>query len=361
VPRARLVPLDAFRGLTIAGMVLVNNPGTWDAIHPPLRHAAWHGWTPTDLVFPFFLFIVGMAIPFSLDNRSPLSAVIRVLRRAVVIFGLGLVLNGVPAFHWSTMRIPGVLQRIAVCYVVVALLYLVTGWRGQSVVAVALLLGYWGVMTLVAAPGYVAGDLTPEGNLAAWIDRAVLGPEHLWRVSRVYDPEGILSTVPAVATVLFGVLAGHWVLSHRPPRTVTLGLLLAGVFGVALGAEWGNWFPVNKALWTSSYVVLTGGIALLVFAACYWTIEVCGWRRWATPFVVFGANALAVFFLSTLAAQAMALVRVGGVSVKQLVFQQAFAPWASPVNASLAYALAYVIVWWCIMAALYAGGIRLRA
>ena len=352
--------VDAFRGLTMAAMVLVNNPGTWGAIYPPLRHAAWHGLTPTDLVFPFFLFIVGLAIPLSLDGRAPLGALVRVVRRAVVIFALGLVLNGVPHFDWSTIRIPGVLQRIAVCYLVAAVVYLATGWRGQSIVAGALLLGYWGAMTLIAVPGHGAGDLGPEGNLAAYVDRLVLGP-HLWRASRVYDPEGILSTVPAVATVLFGVLAGQWVLSHRTPRTITTGLLLAGAFGVVVGALWGEWFPPNKALWTSSYAVLTAGIAALVFAACYWAVEVCGWRRWATPFVVLGVNALALYVLSTLAAQMLTLVRVGDVTVKQLVVQRVFAPWLSPVDASLAYALAYLAVWWCVIALLSRAGLRLRA
>jgi predicted acyltransferase len=182
------VPLDAFRGLTIAAMVLVNNPGTWDAVHAPLRHAAWHGLTPTDVVFPFFLFIVGLAIPASLAGRAPLGAFVRVVRRAVVIFALGLVLNAVPAFDWSTLRIPGVLQRIAVCYLLAAALYLVVSWRAQSVVAALLLLSYWGALMLIAVPGHGAGDLSPEGNVAAWVDRAVLGP-HIWRVSRVYDPE----------------------------------------------------------------------------------------------------------------------------------------------------------------------------
>jgi predicted acyltransferase len=360
VPRVRLVPLDALRGLTIAAMVLVNNPGSWSAVHPPLRHAAWHGLTPTDVVFPVFLFIVGVAIPLSLDGRSPLGAFARVLRRGAVIFALGLVLNGFPAFDWSTIRIPGVLQRIAVCYVIAAGLYLVGGWRTQAAVATTLLLGYWGAMTLIAVPAHGAGDLGPEGNLAAWVDRVVLGP-HIWSVSRVYDPEGILSTVPAVATVLFGVLAGRWVLGHRPPRTTTTGLLLAGALGVVVGVEWGNWFPVNKALWTSSYAVLTAGIALLVFAACYWAVEVCDWRRWTTPFAVFGVNALALYFLSSLVAMQLALVRVGAGTLRTAIFERLFAPWASPPNASLAYALAYTLVWWGAMWLLYRVGIRLRA
>jgi predicted acyltransferase len=360
VQGGRLVSLDAFRGLTIAAMVLVNNPGTWAAVHPPLRHADWHGWTPTDLVFPFFLFIVGVAIPLSLEHRAPGPALLRVLRRAAVIFALGLVLGGFPAFDWSSLRIPGVLQRIAVCYLVAAVLFVATGWRTRAVVAAALLLGYWGAMTLIPVPGHGAGDLGREGNLAAWIDRAVLGP-HLWRATRVYDPEGILSTVPAVATVLVGVLAGEWVRSRRPPRTVTMGLLLAGALAVAVGAEWGNWFPVNKALWTSSYAVLTGGLALLAFAACYWAIEVCGWRAWARPLVVFGVNALALYFLSSLAALSLALVRVGDASLQARLFERLFAPWAAPVNASLAYAVAYVLVWWVVMAVLYRLGLRLRA
>jgi predicted acyltransferase len=354
------VPLDAFRGLTIAAMVLVNNPGRWDAVHPPLRHAAWHGLTLADVVFPFFLFIVGVAIPFSLHGRSPAGTLLRVLRRAVVIFALGLVLNGFPAFDWTTLRIPGVLQRIAVCYLIAAAVYLLTSWRAQGVVAGALLLGYWGALTLIAVPGHDAGDLSPEGNLAAWVDRAALGP-HIWRVSRVYDPEGILSTVPAVATVLFGVLAGQWVLGHRPPRTITLGLLLAGALGVAVGAEWGNWFPVNKALWTSSYAVLTTGLALLVLAACYWAVEVCGWRRWATPFVVLGVNALALYVFSSLVAQALTLARVGDRHLHQAFYESVLAPWAAPANASLAYAVTYLAAWWVVMAVLYRLRIGLRA
>ena len=253
------------------------------------------------------------------------------------------------------------MQRIAVCYLVAAALYLVTGWRTQAVVAATLLLGYWGAMTLVDVPGHGTGNLGPEGNLAAWVDRAVLGSNHMWRVSRVYDPEGILSTVPSVATVLFGVLAGQWVRVQRPPRTITMGLLLAGAFGVSLGAEWGHWFPINKSLWTSSYAVLTTGLALLVFAACYWAVEVCGWRRWTTPFVVLGVNALALYFFSSLAAHAMTLAHVGDRHLRQAIYESMFTPWAAPVNASLAYALAYVVVWWMAMAVLYRTGVRLRA
>jgi len=350
----RLLSLDAFRGLTIAAMVLVNNPGTWAAVYAPLKHARWHGLTPTDVIFPFFLFIVGMAIPLSRPTVG------RVLRRSVVIFALGIVLNGFPGFDWATIRIPGVLQRIAVCYLVAAVLFLTTGWRTQAMVTAALLVGYWGAMTLVPVPGFGWGGLSPEGNLAAWLDRAVLGP-HIWRVARVYDPEGILSTVPAVATTLLGVLTGRWVQSARPERTIAGGLALAGVIGVVVGAAWGQSFPLNKALWTSSYTVLTAGLALLVLAACYWAIEIRGWRWWAAPFVVLGVNALALFFLSTLVARVLTLIHLRDGHLQKLIFERGFAPWASPINASLAYAVAYVIVWWGAMWLLHRAGVRLRA
>jgi predicted acyltransferase len=360
VESGRLLSLDALRGFTIAAMIVVNNPGTWVAVHPPLRHAAWHGLTPTDVVFPCFLFILGVAIPASLAGRSAPGALLRVARRAVLIFALGLVLNAFPAFDWSTVRIPGVLQRIAVCYLLAALLYLVTGWRTQLAVVVSLLLGYWAVLTLVPVPGFGAGTLTPEGNVAGWVDRAVLGP-HVWRASRVYDPEGVLSTAPALATVLMGVLAGRWVRTHRAPRTIVTGLVLLGVVALALGAEWGNWLPLNKALWTSSYAVFTGGIALLLFAGFYWTIESWGCRRWATPFVVLGVNALAVYFLSSLAAIQLTVARVGERSLQQVLFERGFAWWATPVNASLAYAVVYLLVWWAAMWGPYRAGVRLRA
>ena len=354
MPASRLVSLDAFRGLTMAAMVLVNNPGTWRAIYAPLRHAAWHGLTPTDVIFPCFVFIVGVAIPLSRPTPD------RVLRRAAIIFALGIVLNGAPYFDWATIRIPGVLQRIAVCYLVAALLFLGTRWRTQAVVTAALLVGYWAALTLVPVPSYGRGDLGPEGNLAAWLDRAVLGP-HLWKAARVYDPEGILSTIPAIATALLGVLAGQWLQSGRAPRQILAGLTLGGAVATVLGATWGLVFPVNKSLWTSSYVLLTGGLALFLFAACYWAIEIRGWRRWAVPFVVFGVNALALYFLSTLMARALTLIHVGGATLQKTIFDGAFAPWASPVNASLAYAVAHLLVWWLIVWGLYRAGIRLRA
>jgi len=347
-----------FRGLTVAAMVLVNNPGTWRAVYPPLRHAEWHGWTPTDLIFPFFLFIVGVAIPLALGRRltagqSRIDVAAKIVRRSVIIFGLGLLLHAVPDFDFANLRIPGVLQRIAACYLVAALLFLWTGWRVQAAVIAVLLVGYWAALTLVPVPGFGAGNLDPEGNLAAYLDRGVFG-RHIWRAARVYDPEGLLSTVPAIATTLMGVLTGHWLKAGGSRKRVVHGLLAAGLAGIALGEAWNAWFPINKSLWTSSYAVFTAGAALLGLAACYWLIEARGSVAWTRPFVVLGVNALTLFFLSSLVARL--LIRT---SLHPWLFDHLFAPWMGPVNASLAYAIAYLALWVVLMWLLDRSNLRL--
>ena len=365
----RLLSVDALRGLTVAAMVLVNNPGTWRAVYGPLQHAPWHGWTPTDMVFPFFLFVVGVSIPLALGpalERGAGGLAARVLRRAAVIFALGLLLHALPFFPLATLRIPGVLQRIAVCYLLAALLVVATrgarGWRIQAVAAGVLLVGYWLLMTKVAAPGQVAGDLSPGGNLAGYVDRLVLGPRHIWQATRVYDPEGILSTLPATATTLLGVLAGHWLRAGRSGPRIVGGLALGGLVAAALGWLWGLSFPVNKPLWTSSYALLMAGLAALALAAGHWVIEVRGRRGWAAPFAVLGVHALVLFFLSSLMAKLLVIVRVGagGPRLHAWLFEHLFAPWASPVNASLAYALAYVLLWWALMWVFDRSGLRIR-
>jgi predicted acyltransferase len=369
----RLLSVDALRGLTVAAMVLVNNPGTWSAVYRPLQHAEWHGWTPTDMVFPFFLFVVGVSIALALGpalERGASGLPVRVLRRAAVIFALGLLLHALPFFPLATLRIPGVLQRIAVCYLLAALLVGATrgarGWRVQAVTAGALLVGYWLLMTKVAAPGQEAGDLSPDGNLAGYVDRLVLGSRHIWQATRVYDPEGILSTLPATATTLLGVLAGHWLragqVAGRAGAQIVGGLAVGGVAAAALGWLWGLSFPVNKPLWTSSYALLMAGLAALVLAACHWVIEVRGRRGCAAPFALLGVHALTLFFLSSLMAKVLFIVRVGagGPRLQTWLFEHVFAPWASPVDASLAYALAYVLLWWALMWALDRSGLRLR-
>ena len=356
----RLVSLDVFRGLTIAGMILVNNPGTWNNIYAPLRHAEWHGWTPTDLIFPFFLFIIGVSMVFSTAQRARrgdtrLNYIIHVFKRSVVIFALGLFLNGFPFFELATLRIPGVLQRIAVCYLFAAIIALCTGTRGQSLAIVILLAGYWALMTFVPVPGYGAGHLDPDGNLAAYLDRRLmLG--HLWKPT--WDPEGLLSTMPAIATVLFGLLTGAWLRTGRPRERITLGLIAFGALGLTLGQLLHFWFPINKNLWTSSYVVFTAGFAALLLGACYWLIDVRGRRRWATPFIIYGMNSIAVFTLSGLVGRLLGVIKVTGaggqaVSLKSYIYGNVFAPLASPVNASLLFAISYVLFWLAMMWLLY--------
>ena len=358
----RLVSLDVFRGITIAGMVLVNNPGTWSSIYGPLQHATWHGWTPTDLVFPFFLFIVGVSITLAFARRAEAGRVkgdlyLKVIKRAAIIFGLGLFLNGFPYFQLGTIRIAGVLQRIAVCYLIAALIFLTTRVRTQVLIAFALLIAYCVVMTRLAAPGYEPGDLTKEGSVASFIDRVLLG-QHIWRQGKVYDPEGLLSTIPAVSTTLFGVVTGHWLRGERKPIEKVVGMFAAGAACVALGWAWNPFFPINKSLWTSSYVFFTAGLALQFLALCYWVIDIHGYRRWAWPFEVFGVNALALFIGSGLMVKLMGLIKLSRddgmqISSQGWIFRKFFLSWATPINASLFYAIAFILLWLFLMWLLY--------
>jgi predicted acyltransferase len=358
--RVRLVALDAFRGITIAAMILVNNPGTWNDVYPALQHAVWNGWTPTDLIFPFFLFIVGVAITLSIgagvspgQNRLHLCG--KIVRRALLIFALGIFLNGFPRFDWSVLRIPGVLQRIAVCYFFASLIVLTVGVRAQALTAVALVAGYWVLMHFVPVPGYGAGGLEPTTNLAAYVDDTLL---HGHLLHAGWDPEGVLTTLPALATTLAGVLTGVWLRSGRPHGERIAGLLVAGNLGLVLGEILDAWWPINKNLWTGSYVLLTAGMALNVLGACDWLIDFKGYRRWATPFVVFGMNPIVAYVLSSLTAKAMLLWPVGQpdgsmINLQQYVFATFFAPMATAASASLFYALAYVLLWLGITAVLY--------
>jgi predicted acyltransferase len=361
-PTGRLVSLDVFRGITIAGMVLVNNPGTWSSIYWPLEHAVWNGWTPTDLVFPFFLFIVGVSITLAFGRRVEEGIVkrdlyLKVIKRSAIIFGLGLFLNGFPYFQLGTIRIAGVLQRIAICYLVASLIFLTTKIRTQFLIAVALLIVYCIVMTRLAAPGYAPGDLSKEGSIASFVDRVLLGP-HIWRQGKVYDPEGLLSTIPAVVTTLFGILTGHWLRSERPRFEKVVGMFVAGAVCVALGWMWNPFFPINTALWTSSYVLFTAGLALQFLSLCYWLIDIKGYRRWAWPFEVFGVNALALFVGSALMVKLMGLIKLDSgdgnrISSQGWIFRKFFLSWAEPINASLAYAIAFILLWLFLMWLLY--------
>ncbi len=359
-PQDRLVSLDAFRGLTIAGMILVNNPGSWSHVYPPLLHAPWHGCTPTDLIFPFFLFIVGVAMPFAFSKRlehahDRRKLYLRILKRSLILFGLGLFLSGFPLYKLATMRIPGVLQRIGVVYGIASLITLNTSARGQAWATALLLFGYWGMMTLIPVPGYGAGDLSMEGNLAAYVDNALLHG-HIWKPT--WDPEGILSTIPAIATTLTGVLTGHFLRSGKEKSVIAGWLFVYGWAAILLGLIWSIWFPLNKSLWTSSYVLYTSGAALQLFGVCYWLIDVQNMRQWAKPAIIYGVNAIAVFVLSGLVARTLTLIKwqpINGetVTLRNWLYQNAFASWAGELNGSLAFALANILFWLGAMAILY--------
>jgi predicted acyltransferase len=371
---SRLVSLDVFRGITIAGMVLVNNPGTWSAIYWPLEHAEWHGWTPTDLIFPFFVFIVGVAIPLAFGPRlerggSKRDLYLKIIRRTLILFALGMFLaipitpDRSPYVNFSIIRIPGVLQRLAVCYLFASLIFLKTRWRTQVIITLALLIIYWLLMTRFHAPGFATGDLTKEGSLASFIDRTVFGP-HIWRQGKVYDPEGLLSSIPAIATAMFGVLTGQWLRSAKSPFEKAAGMFVAGAACVIIGWCWNPFFPINKSLWTSSYVFFTGGLALQFLALCYWIIDIKQYRRWAKPFVVFGVNAIALFVGTGIMARAMGLIKLPWgertISLQGWIFQKLFLSWATPIHASLSYAVAFILLWLGLMWILYSRRIFIK-
>lgn len=351
--------LDVFRGFTVAGMVIVNNPGDWGAVYGPLLHAEWNGWTPTDLIFPFFLFIVGVSIAFADPSRSSWS---QVLRRGAVLWGLGLFMAAFPFFRLSTLRIPGVLARIAWCYVATSALVRAidraspTTRRQLAFTIVGILLvAYWIALSWIPVPGGVAGDRSPAGNIGAWLDRALL-LGHLWRPD--WDPEGVLSTVPAIGTTLLGAIAGRWLRETESPRQRVRGLLLAGLIGVLSGLAWDVVFPINKSLWTSSYVLFTAGLAAVVLAACHWVFDLQS-RDTATrasePLVVLGRNAILLFVVSGLLAKTLIYVKWpdSSMSLGRWIYVSAFLPLASPQNASLVYALTNLGLLYALLAYLH--------
>lgn len=445
----RLVALDVFRGATIAFMILVNNPGSWSAVYRPLLHAEWHGCTPTDWVFPFFLFIVGVAIPLALGKRVAQGdargdIIGKILRRTATIFGLGLLLaayprlgmapehplallhylllgtfllgiflreainqpqwtgertarrrriltyvslaaalgmiiTGVFAYDLSHLRIPGVLQRIALVYGVCSLLFLRMSPRGLVYTGIGILLAYWGLMTLVPVPvdavlrealasgnldalatggaqeplrqiadNWIAPNLGAGGNLGAWLDRTLLGG-HLWSAAKYWDPEGLLSTLPAVVTGIIGMLTGMWLQTNRDDYRKLTGILAVGAILVGLGLTWDLAFPINKKIWTSSYVLYVGGVAMLCLGVIYWLIDVLGYRRgWTKPFVVYGTNPLFAYVLSGLLVKTAINIKwetpEGTVNLWSWIYQQGFERFLSPYNASLAFAIANVLV-----------------
>ena len=355
----RLISVDAFRGLTVAAMVLVNNPGSWSFIYAPLRHAPWHGWTPTDLVFPFFLFIVGISISLSLGRKAAEGArsaalVFKILKRSALIFGLGLFLHLFPQFHPSTVRIPGVLQRIALCFLFGALIFLKTRPRMRLALSLLLLVGYWALLTFVPVPGFGPGVLAEHGNLAGYVDGKLLAG-HIYKPD--FDPEGLLSTIPAIVTVLLGTVAGDGLRSRHTNSRKSLQMFAWGIALTAAGLLLDKVFPINKQLWTSSYVVFTAGMAVLVFALMFAALEGPRWRGWAWPFLVLGTNAIAVFAGSALVVKSLMLIKITEgervVNPMGYVYGHWLSPLAGPTLGSLLYAVLFVAFWIVLIAPLY--------
>jgi predicted acyltransferase len=390
----RLMSLDVFRGVTIASMILVNNAGNWNAIYEPLEHAKWNGWTFTDTIFPFFLWIVGVAIPLSVSHRleqgqSRRELFLHALRRAVIIFGIGFFLNSFTLLmdgslgrlgfsvwlhnYFTTVRIPGVLQRIAICYFIAMMIFLRTGFRGQVRWTVGLLVAYWLLMAFAPFPvnvhgqtRWISGVLEKGENFSAYVDNLVFnGPvigTHVWAVSKTWDPEGTVSTIPAIATCLFGILTGHLLRSRRTGEEKTVWLTVGGALLMWLGLVLNLWLPINKSIWTSSYSVFMAGLAMLCLGVYYWFIDAKGCRTFVKPFVIYGMNAIAMFVLAGVSGR---LLFVGvkdpaapdqTIRLQAYLYHKFFAPFASPdtapffgflaspENASLMWALMYVVV-----------------
>jgi predicted acyltransferase len=348
--RPRLLSLDFFRGFTVAAMILVNDPGDWGHIYWPLEHSKWNGCTPTDLVFPFFLFMVGVSIVYAMESKKADIAnhnklLLSILRRTLIIIALGVCLPLINDFQFAHLRFPGVLQRIGLVFGITALLYVKTGIRTQVIIAVGCLIGYYLLMTLVPVPGFGTPNLEPAANLGAWIDRSVFTENHLWSSSKTWDPEGLLGTIPSVATCLLGVFTGTWLkLGKLKTSADLLKIMGAGIVLIILALIWDPFFPINKQLWTSSFVLLAAGLAINILALSYWFIDIKGNKALLPPFLAFGRNAIAAYVLADIIPALIAAIPVGKTNLWSFTYNQLFVPYLSPENASLAGAILTVLI-----------------
>jgi predicted acyltransferase len=362
----RLVSLDIFRGLTVAFMIIVNTPGSWQYIYSPLRHAKWHGCTPTDLVFPFFLFIVGVSTFFSLKkygNELNGSSILRILRRMAAIFAVGLFLNIFPYFgrDYSTLRIMGVLQRIALAYGIGAFICLAVKRDYLWIVTASLLLIYWGLL-------YFFGGTDPyslESNFAIKADTFILGEKHLYKGFGIpFDPEGLLSTIPAICTVVIGYFIGEILGTSKSGGTSVVKLLLLGTAAAGLGYLWGMFLPINKPLWTGSYVLYSAGIATFVLAFIYLVADVWKFQIFGIPFMVFGTNALFSFFLAGIWTKMMLFIKINSgtdtITLYNWIYSKICVPVAGNLNGSLMFALLQMLIIWSLALILYRKKIMIK-
>ncbi|PWS27786.1 DUF5009 domain-containing protein [Pedobacter yonginense] len=382
-PKQRLLSLDFFRGLTVAAMILVNNPGSWGHIYAPLEHAEWNGCTPTDLIFPFFLWIVGVSIAFAMSsskaNPSTHSKTIfKAIKRGLTLYFLGFflaifskIINAIIDHRsiweaFETVRLLGVLQRIGIVFIISSIVFLKASEKTIFKTLIVILAVYWALMSFVPVPGVGYPNLEKETNLAAWIDRGVLTEAHTWASSKTWDPEGVLSTLPAVGTCLFGVLVGIWMRRKDIDNASKVSwLFTVGILSVVAGLLWDLQFPINKALWTSSYVLYAGGLASIALALCYWLIDVQGYKKFTTPFVVYGVNAITVFFLAGLMPRVLNMIKItqpDGTKTPLLVhfYDTCYQPFFSPINASLVWAITYVLGFYVLLWIMYKRNIIIK-
>lgn len=354
----RLLSLDVFRGATMALMVLVNNGGPGS--YSQLQHAQWNGWTLTDTVFPSFLWIVGVSIALSVSKRlasgvSRSAIVVQTFRRAAILYCLGLLIYLYPSFHFGTMRVLGVLQRIAICYLIASLIYLTSSVRGQILWILGLFTTYWVLMKLVPVPGFGAGHLDVEGNFAHYVDQMILG-RHNYSSTKTWDPEGIVSTLPAIATSLFGILAGRILLWKREIAARSSWMFVIGGLFLIGALACNEWLPINKKLWTDSFSLFMAGLDFMVFAGILWIVDGERHQRFTKPFSIIGLNAIAVYMCSELLAATLDAIRLGSGSLQEMAYRNTFATWVSPANASLLYALSYVLLMYAFAYGLFRKG-----
>lgn len=409
----RILSVDVLRGMTVILMTIVNNPGDWGNVYPPLLHAEWHGCTPTDLVFPFFLFVVGISTALAMPVKRVSSTTYqKIATRTFRIISLGLFLNffsklnlfeidgaflilyrlaftalAVVAFlgdydkrkqlyvaigsfllmvvlafggfeQFQNVRIPGVLQRIGIVYGIVSLIYLHTSLKVQAVIGVSILLAYWAIMTLIPVPNGNPANVEVGTSLAAWLDGTLL-TTHNWVSSKTWDPEGILSTLPAIGTGIAGLLIGQLLIREIPQRKKSLQLLSIGISGIALGLLWNVVFPINKALWTSSYVLYTAGLATLILSILYYITDIRKYKAWTKPFITFGVNPMVIFFFSGIIPRVLGMIKVSGsagstIGLQSYMYNNWIVPlFRNPMDSSLAAALVYLLIWFVILTLFY--------